>query len=353
MSSNDYRDECATNESGYAVYPCVSNPSQWREWLVEQMLQSPEYKDGVLPFVLGGFGALAHPTSFHNEVVRDLRYMAYEVFFNRVFACFDDTYQMEAIIDRLMIRPNYRRPTAEKWHRDEAVGIAPGDIVYGGWINLDDTPQYFSCHPGSHSVSSEGGFKPATEAEKQAAMRNKKIVTIPPGHLLVFNETLVHEVVSAYRDETSFRLFTGFRISKKTSDQPKCLHDRAHPDMSLEEKIRKGAVIPLKSGQMPRMYPALTWSNKSIFKELTEASRDSRKTFRNASLTDVMNPKWLETKFRKPPGSDTPKRDMLMAPEVCASLASMSEYPPEYRAADLDILYPHSDFIDTHYYLLH
>jgi|UniRef100_A0A6C0J1Q4 hypothetical protein len=56
------------------------------------------------------------------------------------------------LIDRMMVRNPGVKPSPETWHRD----VAPTElllddaIVYGGWINLDNKDQYFSCIIGSH-----------------------------------------------------------------------------------------------------------------------------------------------------------------------------------------------------------
>jgi hypothetical protein len=54
----------------------------------------------------------------------------------------------------MMNRPAMQEPTAEAWHRDiieKSTGnIAPGDIIFGGWVNTSKHPQAFSYIPGSH-----------------------------------------------------------------------------------------------------------------------------------------------------------------------------------------------------------
>jgi len=74
----------------------------------------------------------------------------------------------------------------------------PGVLkVYGGWINLDDKPQFFSCVLGSHRPgdTSSGGFVPVSE-EEALEIKTRKLSTkieIPPGGILIFQgETVTH-----------------------------------------------------------------------------------------------------------------------------------------------------------------
>jgi len=67
----------------------------------------------------------------------------------------------------------------------------PGVLkVYGGWINLDDKPQFFSCVLGSHCPgdTSNGGFVPVSD-EEALEIKTRKLSTkieIPPGGILIF-----------------------------------------------------------------------------------------------------------------------------------------------------------------------
>jgi hypothetical protein len=339
------------------VFSCVENVDFWRHKVLSELEAIPEVKPGVTPFVLGGFGALGHASTFHMNTVRELRMLAYKVFYKNVFSVhFDEKHQVEAIIDRLMVRPNYRKPTAEAWHRDEARGADPNDVIYGGWINLDNQDQHFSYLPNSTCSDhiDTRGFSLVTPEEKAKAKSMKQVLCIPPGHVLFFNETMVHEVVSRYREHTSVRLFVGFRVSPVESG-PLCLHDRMiqnptremviqNQTQTLLKKIETGSIIPLKSGQLPVMYPKLTWSNKVIYNELTKASRSQRKgddAFQNVSLTDSMKEEWLEQRRIRAPGSKEPHTLQYTAPMFCPSLDSRGYNTPTYSTKDIAILYPH------------
>lgn len=332
------------------VFPCLSGSvADIRAEVLTELDAIPECTGIVRPFVLGGFGALGHPSTFHMHSVRVLRKIAYHCFYQHVFAPTYDRqqYQLEVLIDRLMVRPSYRKPTAEKWHRDESRGALPTDIIYGGWINLDDTDQFFSCQRHSATANSGGGFV------AYAAPPEKSLIRIPPGHVLFFNETTLHEVMAKYRSELSVRLFVGFRVSLQSSG-PTCLHDRlmtlptkelenfAEGCIPLQQKIQRGAIIPLKSGQLPAMYPKLTWSNKSIFRELTEASRSDRTSaFTNPSLTDSLQPAQRIVKRVRTPGAQLPPVERSIAPMFCTSLMATGCPVPVYSDTDMALLYPH------------
>lgn len=111
---------------------------------------------------------------------------------------------------------------------------------------------------------------------------------------------------------------------------------------SLELSITTGAIMPLKSGQWPALYPKLTWSNKSIFKELTVASKTAHAVFEGVSLTDSLVPAAREWKRIRVPGNhDSEPTRQLIAPMHCPSLAALGLPVPEYSPQDRAILYPH------------
>lgn len=105
--------------------------------------------------VKGGFAALGTPSSFHNSFVRQMRtdvhpigVKLFEALASRVD--FRSTtegkeWRCSQEMDRLLIRPAGVSPTSEMWHRDSSPAASSGDLVFGGWLNLDTQPQHFSC----------------------------------------------------------------------------------------------------------------------------------------------------------------------------------------------------------------
>lgn len=218
-------------------------------------------------YVLGGFSALGNPSSFHNESVRRLREHALvEVLpVMRMEAKPDEL--LEQLVDRLMIRRAGDTATKESWHRDIAPDALEGDRTYGGWWNLDDHPQYFSCCAGSHNdtLTLIRGKKGYAKTPKDAHVE-KTNVEIPPGAIVVFYEHILHEVVARKRDYDVYRLFLGWRLTKS--------HDSLFP--ATEQALHAQATMMLKSKQIPPMYPDLIWTNhRKILDEFSTHVRDA------------------------------------------------------------------------------
>lgn len=223
----------------------------------------PEFKKGASSYVLGGFSALGNPSSFHNPLVRKLRQYAMHEVVPILSHVAGSDYALEQVIDRMLFRPKGQAATGESWHRDEALRAKPKDKMFGGWWNFNDANQLFSCIPGSHKdvkgnsgagfngVTDKAKIKEYNEFKKVAyAGTAEKGVVIPPGHIIIFYEKIVHEVVSAKAREDQYRLFLGWRLTKE--------RDMLCP---VEDRFATQAVMPLKSGQIPPMYAKLHWTN--------------------------------------------------------------------------------------------
>ena len=205
----------------------------------------------------GGFAALNHPSSFHNQFVRSLRMRAHgEVVFRDLFGMMAEggansgSTHLEQVVDRMMIRRSGQSPTAEAWHRDVAVGTRPGDRVFGGWINLNSFNQQFSCVLGSaheaRDPDSPVGFATIPSKDHPEIVARSSKVIIPPGHLIVFNEDTIHEVASqALSGQSLLRLFMGWRLSQwaPNAPTPKPLI------VDLDRRLNEQEGMPLKSGQ--------------------------------------------------------------------------------------------------------
>lgn len=249
-------------EEGVVVVPC---PGWFKElflprmpdWFRATVSTMPEYKDGGAQRIAGGFAAFGNPSSFHNPLVRRLREWAHVTLLPlwRAYLAADASlggFRLEQVIDRMMVRERGQAPSAESWHRDEALLAEDTDVIFGGWWNLDSAEQYFSCVPGSHVVVSEHrGFHKLSAEERTAAAAQAKLIAIPPGSLLVFDERILHQIVGRPAKLRMHRLFMGWRLT--ASDAPLC------PD--LLPRLESQAPIPLKSGQEPPMYPKLYWTN--------------------------------------------------------------------------------------------
>eukprot|EP00966_Prymnesium_polylepis_P324572 7380605-Prymnesium_polylepis.1 len=226
------------------------------------LIDAPEFNEHNLldpcwKPVLGGFGALANPSSFHHPWVRKMREMLMcEILDNDVLPV--EGRNLEQVFDRVMFRRKGDKPTAESVHRDEAVTAKEGDLIFGGWLNLDKTDQKLLCCPGTHlEVGGQNkGFAKIKDTEEikkyQELMRN---VSVPPGHLLVFYENIVHEVASSKAEDDVRRLHCGFRVTEHTD-----------PLFGLERTLKwinDQAVPKIKSGQDPVVFPS-NYANFSV-----------------------------------------------------------------------------------------
>ena len=145
----------------------------------------------------------------HSLFCRSLRLIAHNTVLTNVFGAMleaDPKLQFEQCFDRTMIRRPTQTPGKESFHRDESPGALPTDTVYGGWINLDPFDQYFSGCPGTHEeVSGNRGFARIKDAHLLARYKGKQqLITIPPGHIFIFYERMVHELLEK---ENQHRMF--------------------------------------------------------------------------------------------------------------------------------------------------
>lgn len=277
---------------GVAVVPVLDERSRrWWETLVYTAMDDfPEYRlrGRNVQRVLGGFGALGNPSSFHHRTVRQFRRKLKRLAMRPVFADYarrrfpggeHRVVRLESLFDRLCVRcESFLRPTPEGWHRDVYDGAKyklrdlphslPGDqqdLLFGGWTNLDHREQSFVGLVASHDehFGAGGGFatfspddvKRHRFAERLAAQANRAYGTtvhtdadghirVPPGHSVLFLQHLVHSVKSGPQPTTpSLRVFHGFRLTTETV-----------PLFDVEGVVANGAVPRIPSGQMPPMY---------------------------------------------------------------------------------------------------
>ena len=238
--------------------------------------------------VLGGFGALGNPSSFHHPAVRALRGAVKDRVaapLLREFVAGDpqpqpqpQPWRLEALFDRLCVRHvRFGKPQREAWHRDQydpdrytgpfeppCRALLPGDLVLGGWINCNETSapagedQWFSCVPGTHleDAAPGGGFRPLRDAGAYAARAEK--VRVPPGCVVLFFQGLVHEVAPVACGKTappSVRLFVGHRL---TAD------DKPLFDGQLQQWVSLQAVPRIPSGQRPPMYSPMHYTSDKL-----------------------------------------------------------------------------------------
>eukprot|EP00747_Dinoflagellata_sp_TGD_P060424 gnl/TRDRNA2_/TRDRNA2_152025_c5_seq1.p1 gnl/TRDRNA2_/TRDRNA2_152025_c5~~gnl/TRDRNA2_/TRDRNA2_152025_c5_seq1.p1 ORF type:complete len:472 (-),score=73.23 gnl/TRDRNA2_/TRDRNA2_152025_c5_seq1:29-1402(-) len=247
---------------GIAVLPVFSSAevAKLKVALRAASLDFPEFLPGARRLVLGGFGALGNPSSFHHPLVRHCRIRclrkAIRLFRRHIRSRqLGKRRRLELLWDRLCWRRRGDRINYETPHRDISEHALPSDEVFGGWVNFDSTPQYFHCVPRSHhevSATSKKGFCP--EADSTAAKRMRR-VEIPTGHLVIFYQRILHEVPKQAIAQESLRLFVGWRLT----DGEMSLQDLAAKRLGqgvpdTEAVIRSQAAPLLPSGQRAPMY---------------------------------------------------------------------------------------------------
>ncbi len=273
-----------------------------RERFMETLRGFPEYNrdpenpdfdssGNRLDYVLGGFGALGNPASFHNPLARELRLQGYAALVEQIFRPMieqrlskeqRENMKIEMLFDRMMYRIASQKPSAEAWHRDvmPAHYIQREDELFGGWLNLDTQNQYFSCIPGSHLgiVQKEltSGFATIDKEKVKMVSRYKHRFTIPPGHLAIFPQYIIHEVVANAARYDMMRLFYGWRLTMSDN--------LLRPEIPTE--MERQAVMRLPGGMIPPMYaknhisfflrrPFRTIPNRPHRVNLIEWSRDT------------------------------------------------------------------------------
>lgn len=288
----------ALHEIGVIVVPCINEcmlPSLRQEF-EETVRNFPEFVDGAEEFIMGGFCALGNPASFHNPFVRKLREWALHTSVNKVWKDYVRKYKqgskLEQVFDRMMRRPVGKSPTAESWHRDIAFKQREGDEVFGGWINLDSKPQYFNCVLNTHKDHPLSAIFETTNGERKVKKgfatfdkncsdverfkKECKSIRINPGHMIIFFEHIVHEVVSKKAKHIMYRLFTGWCLTEHS------LPLMANDAQSYRNKIQDMSVMDIKSGQVPAMYATLHWINwrgkiEKFAENLRDVCKESKK----------------------------------------------------------------------------
>jgi len=260
-------------QSGYIVVPTPLTNNERRaiaqQQFLSHFLESPEFLnpnplDPTWKPVLGGFAACGNPSSFHHPILRKFRQQVLAHVLEIDLLPLNGR-RLEKPYDRVTFRRVGQSPTAENAHRDEAPTAIDGDDVFGGWLNLDDHDQHFTCAPGSHTdVGNQNkGFAKITDPEELDNYYSRRItVSIPPGCMLVFYERIVHEVTRSVAERDLMRIHIGFRITDSTTP--------LFPNMATV--IAEQGVPFIKSGQYPPVYPSAYTNFPRNFTTLTDWS---------------------------------------------------------------------------------
>jgi hypothetical protein len=174
------------------------------------------YSGKRLKPLLGSFQAHGNPASFHCPSARHVRMTCHEKA-HMLFAHVEDGdgWNIEMNFDRVGFRQKGTKIPEDKdmWHRDY-IGdkeIDETDSVFGGWINLDVTGnQRFICKINTQQKPGASGF----HLEHPGDSANS--ITIPPGHVIIFYQHLLHAVAPSSFAKDSFRQFVSWRLTKST-----------------------------------------------------------------------------------------------------------------------------------------
>jgi hypothetical protein len=176
---------------GVSVYPVPDTALQ--NFNIQKYLhEQKEYIriDDDTQFIISNFGAHGNPSSQHHSEVREFRLKMFNflkqtletdtAFFGKYIQCLPDRFSQR-----------FRKPSREAWHKDVSIDyeLFNNSKILGGWINLDQTDQFFSCIIGSHIEPTPGeGFAALSKDNKKLYKARKTLVKIPPGHAISFDE---------------------------------------------------------------------------------------------------------------------------------------------------------------------
>ena len=275
MSDSDRDYQAVLRREGVVVIPTpLTDParrSEAQQGFLQHVRDSPEFRDPLQTAdwrpSLGGFAALANPSSFHGEWPRLMREQLTAVVLESDVLPIDGRL-LEKPFDRLMYRLPGEKPTAESMHRDEAATAVAGDDIFGGWCNLNDVPQYLSCAPRTHTEvgGQNRGFAKIASKEEQGRYKPLfRRVDIPPGCVVIFYERLVHEVLSTANDHIVLRVHLGWRVTDATEPL-------FGTGMTLGW-INDQGVPKIKSGQDPPVWPSCYSNFPRNFQKLTDWTR--------------------------------------------------------------------------------
>jgi hypothetical protein len=294
-----------------------------------------------LVYVLGKFAAYGQPSSFHSPWVRELRGKIYKEARDQILVPLTQTPGVkrklrnsytEMLFDRVMWRVTGQAPEADNFHRDVIDGrlIENEDELFGGFVNLDSKPQFFSLVPGSHLgitlKNLESGFALIPAENRPEFEKRVQKIRIEPGHMIIFPQYVVHEVLSTVAANDTRRLFTGWRITNSS----KTLHS------DKIERMKTQSIMQLPSSQEPPMYSknhASFWIEKK-FKPVSKNHPLSVSTF-----------SWSDSTFKE--SLKTAKnKSKSMIPRFLHSLEYYSSVDPtikkyeEYTKNELELYYP-------------
>ena len=309
--------------------------------------------------VLGGFGALGNPSSFHHPTVQALRAHLKDTVAVPLFRRYRRRagLRLEALYDRICVRAaDFGAVSAESWHRDIYDGpkygvreLPEGDEMFGGWLNLSPYPQRFVALVGSHAGEEAraaqrrgGGFAALSETAQRAERVEERMraqaectfgavcadanghLIVPPGGLLVFYQRLLHAVAAGKPPAApQLRLFCGYRLTTE-----------ATPLFPLDSVVANNAVPRIPSGQMPPMY---SQNHYAFFSTHAKYREWAQLTFKRVCLFVRKTPRGVTYAT---PGSADDRDPHANRTRTMPSLAAMGFAPYPYTERTRRALLP-------------
>jgi hypothetical protein len=252
--------ELKTN--GVSVYPIPDGLIQNFD-IQKYLKEQKEYIDinDNTEFIISNFGAHGNPSSQHHPIVREFRLEMFR-YIKRSLENdteFSDKY-LQCLPDRFSQR--FRKPPKEAWHKDVSIdyNVFTNSKILGGWANLDETDQFFSCIIGSHLESAPGeGFAKLSKDNKKLYNSRKTVIRIPPGHAISFDEKITHEIADIKLVGVSRRLYMKYHISSDS---------RSAIDVDvIQRAIQTQGVFQMNQWNSMPMYEKIHlvfWSDKLV-----------------------------------------------------------------------------------------
>jgi len=191
------------------------------------------------------------------------------------------------------LRAKNKAATSENWHRDIHKEGLPTDLFFGGWINLSTQTDVFICKAGTHQADdlddASKGFSKIDDLRVLGELNaSHDRVTVPPGTIIVIDETILHKVNGKSSPVDKQRVFLAWRLTSA---------ENTFYPADAEKVIEDQGVFTIKSGQIPPMWPAtdnmyrvgelMQWGATQLKPSMleTRTRSDRAKVFPGQSLT--------------------------------------------------------------------
>lgn len=285
-------------EDGYCMVPLLAAEElAWYNSAMQRMFDEfPECTPGNKlrePLIHGMSGCLGNPGAFHHPLLRRLRKLAMEAQMV-VMGSFCEKYKVmqvvgkrpyfELLADRVCVRivgvTNVNRMrTGKPVHRDSTLNakkVLSGldSLIFGGWLNLNLCDQEFGAVRGTQLY--DGVWPDAYEiADPSAELERLVVYPVPPGHLLIFHQNIIHTVMKWTQPEPMLRMFVGCRLS---GNNKPLFSSRSGGSLAVE-KCMLQAPMRIKSGLYTPMYSYL-----KLFHDAAKLSAWSVRIFKDPVL---------------------------------------------------------------------